>query len=231
LPAYTKWLRALQDDVLARAGPQELDRRAEEAFGFLRDIAAAAAPEGAHLLAQATPQQIAALFAGLEERNREFREEWVDGPPPQVARKREKRMRARIEGWIGAFNAAQDQALLRWSRSQEPTGAAWYESRVAWQAALGRALERRAAGTDFGTGIHTLFTRPETHWTAEYRRLAAANRQRTMEFLAAVAAALDDTQRARLDGEVRSVAADFDKLACAGGAPASGRAPGVPVPG
>jgi hypothetical protein len=225
LPAYTAWLRAVQADLLAGAGPERLDRHVDQAIGFLREIGKALAPEAAALLAQASPQQIAALFEAMDRRSREYREDWVDAAPQEIARRRDKRMRARIEGWIGPLNPPQEQALERWSRSQAPTGASFLDSRHRWQAALRQALERRGNGAAFGEDIRTLFARPETIWNPDYLRAAQANRARTLELLAALAAALDDSQRRHLELEVATTAGDLEKLACTGGAPRLGAVP------
>lgn len=225
LPAYTAWLRAVQSDLLAAAAPERLDRRADEAVGFLREIGGALAPDAAQLLAQATPQQVAAMFEAMEKRSREYREEWVEVSPRDIARKRDKRMRARVEGWVGPLNAAQERALERWSSSLEPTGASFLESRQRWQAALRRALERRGNPAAFGEDIRTLFARPDTVWSPDYLRVAQANRLRTMELLAALAASLDEAQRRHLELEVSVTAGDFDKLACTGGTPRFGSIP------
>lgn len=222
LPAYSAWLRAVQADLLSGAGAERLDRRADEAVGFLREIGAALVPDATQLLAQASPQQIAALFEAMNKRSRAYREEWVDISPQELVRKREKRMRSRIEAWIGPLNEAQEQALGRWTRSLEATGASFLESRYRWQAALRRALERRGEPASFGEDILALFSRPDTVWSPDYLRQAQANRMRTVELLASLASALDGPQRDRLDREVRSAAADIDGLACSGSAPRLG---------
>lgn len=226
LPAYSGWLRRTHEEVRGPVSSARIGERFGQGVDLLRELARAASPHLSALLATLSREQVVELFASLEKRNEEYREEWVDITRRELENKRAEVATRRIESWIGPLLPVQERAVASWSRSLATAGADLLENRRRWQAALRSALEHRGSGERFVAEIGRLLGEPEQTWSAEFALKVRANREASFVMLAEVAAAMDESQRRHLAREVAKTAGELQDLACApGGAPrASGPA-------
>lgn len=215
VPDYAQWLRrAEQRLVEGDLELADLEGHAEQAEVFWRELMAAIAPDAAEILAAADDAQVHELFANFEDRNRKVREEYLEPAQAERHAQRVERMERRLRRWFGPMNPGQRELIEAWSAELAPVAEDWLENRRRWQARLGAALERRAQRPEFDALIAELLGEPEAHWSEAYRARVEANRQRTLALLLDLYKFSTPRQQARLLREVRSLATDFERLAC-----------------
>ena len=216
LTSYAASLREMNADF--QNGPVSRTRLAThqvEMFRYWQALAEQAAPSIVTLLATATDEQRAELFANFERANDKFQAEYVDRPEAARRKAATKAMRERLEDWIGELTIAQRQAVATWSETLELSGSERLQFRRHWQAELRHALDRRDDRVRFAATVQDLLTRPERYWSVDYTQKNARAREQALALIAEIGATLEPAQRQHLATRVNRWAGDFEQLACA----------------
>jgi len=225
---YARDVRAInarfQDGAVS---PARLDPDYDRILAHWDAIRVQAAPRVAALLAGASDEQLAELFANLERENRKLEAEHVDRPEARQRAEARELMAERLEYWIGDLDASQRDAISAWSRAFAPNGLERLEFRRRWQAELRQALKHRDAYDSVPGKVEALIARPEMLWRERYRATREHNRRELLNLLARVGATLSPAQRAQLARRADVWAESFEQLACA---PAPIRSAAAPAP-
>lgn len=215
LPGYVDLLRDARR-LLAR---ERID--AQELAPFLRqgeawwdELRTELMNDAKALLAGLSDDQVAELAAAFERRDKEAREEFLDGSTEARGKAQIARMEKRLRNWFGRLTDDQRALVAAWSQGLHPTTGRWLDERRQWQQGVLDALAVRHEPRLFAERIAALQALA-AGMPAEYREQAAYNRQLTLELLAGVFNTATARQRERLLAEVDGLAGQFDKLACA----------------
>jgi uncharacterized protein DUF6279 len=211
LARYAQFLRQLAAELAqpASAATYESARQSLKEFGA--DLVARMAPDAVHLLTSLSPAQRDQLVSSVEKKSREQAEkELSELTGGSWHAKRAKEIRAQVKRWTGLITAQQTQLVLRGAQSLQPTATDWLASQRNWQDLLREAFsdgDRPPADRVFA-----LFSRPDGHWTAEYRAKSAANGEQILLLLQALDATLTTSQRRHLQRELIELAEELDAL-------------------
>src|SRR5690606_1567191 len=107
------------------------------------DIAVEITPTALGLAQSLSPQQMGELYVALDERNAEQRKEHVAPPLKAQVAARSKRMRERVEQWMGPLRPSQQARIETWARDQGDYNRIWAENRENWLKELRNALYGR----------------------------------------------------------------------------------------
>lgn len=184
------------------------------AEGWWQDVLGVLRPDARALLAGLRPDQIEELAQAFARLEREDRETYLAGSADERNADRMERMEARLKRWFGRMTPAQRERIAGWSAALQPTTEAWLENRARWRTDLLAALEVRADASAFGPRLDALLAPQEARWSAAHRQAVAHNRALTLALLADLFNLATDTQRARLAGEVATLAGQFEAIAC-----------------
>ena len=142
LPEIVALLRSLE--VLAAAGPtaDELHCWLEAAERIYRRQASWAVPPAAAVLLDSSAQQLNHLASELEQRNREYREDYLQEDATARERARIERYTERIEGWTGDLSTGQLRLVEAAVRDMPDLAADWLDYRIQQQQRLLSLLRR-----------------------------------------------------------------------------------------
>jgi hypothetical protein len=178
-------------------------------------------PAIAEILLTADETQVRELFEGFEKRNKEWLEDFEDTSDDELREDYRERMGKELQRWFGKLDRGQEQVLAGWSRQFQPLGLEGLAVRQRWQSRLREIMNTRANPETFQREFAELMTNPAALRTAAYQQRIDHNREATIDMLYSVIRQLSDTQKRHLQQQVDTVAGDFDKLTCSGGALAS----------
>ncbi|MCY1268217.1 hypothetical protein D9M68_491430 [compost metagenome] len=214
LPEYVAWLEQLTQ--LSRQ-PKLTARDVQGQFALVRDaahdIAVEITPTALGLAQSLSPQQMGEFYVALDERNAEQRKEHVAPPLKAQVAARSKRMRERVEQWMGPLRPSQQARIETWARDQGDYNRIWAENRENWLKELRNALYGRH-NADFPGRLTTLLQNPESFWTANYRKAYPAVEASLARLLSDLFNSADERQRNALRQHIGELVADLRGLDC-----------------
>jgi hypothetical protein len=200
-----------QSGALTRAELVAFNNRVEQAWaGILHQ----AAPAIADILVTADEDQVQALFEGFDKRNTEWLEDFEETSEEELRRGYRSRMSKELRRWFGRLDRRQQQALDEWSERFQPLGLEGLHYRQRWQARLHEIVDNRGDRKRFYRDFAELLNDPVSLRTPRYRQRIVHNRDATIDMLYTVIRNLGEQQKHHLQKQVKSVAGDFDSLAC-----------------
>ena len=221
LAAFLAWHRAGALPQYARLGAQAAGRigrglkREDLEWGYdavraqIREALGRAVAEAGELLDALGAEQIAHLERRLEEDNRKFAKERMQGTLEERHQKRVKRNVERLEEWFGALSEAQVARVER------------YSERAPWSAGL-QDSDRRRRQAEFLAMLRAREARQKLaswaqDWEAgrahEYAKASRATRDEYMSLLLDLDRTLSTEQREHAAGRLKRFSALFESLA------------------
>lgn len=217
LPAYARTLREMGQDLTDSSRPvtaATLQTYNTRFMALWKELIQQVAPDITAILATSSDEQIGELFENLEEQNQKFKEKYIDLPPEELSRNRQKRMLKHIKYWISKLNKDQIHMVEQWNAQLAPIGVEWLKNRQTVQAETLRLLSGRQDDPGYQAAMQELIINPEIQRSAEFQHKIDNNTDVTISYLAKLIRTLTADQRARLQDRVESLAADFDALSC-----------------
>lgn len=216
LGPYAALLRGIEADLRrGHIDATELDGHLIRGEALWHELMVAILPDAHALFAALSDAQVAELAAAFKRRNRDARDDFLDGTPAELNERRVARMEKRLRTWFGRLDPAQRRLLARWSEALAPSTAQWLIERERWQAQLLAALAERRQGAAFEARLRPLLLTPEAEWPAPYRAQIAANRALTLALVADIYASASARQREHLFAELDAWAVQFEQRGCA----------------
>lgn len=214
LPRYLDWLQRIQAllDQPRPSAPQ-LAAQLAEFDAALKRITVRITPTAIELLQGLDPQQVAELYAALDEDNREDREDFLEPPLALQISERAERMEQRLRPWLGRLHAGQRARIAQWANDLGEQNRLWLDNRLRWQTELRAAVEARR-GADFPARLTRLLQERESFHDADYRVAYARARQALAELLSDLLGSADASQRERLTHRLRDLRRDLTEQNC-----------------
>ena len=111
LPALAEMLRNLQAAAPLNVSPEQVCALATFLEGRVLEAAGRMLPAAGAIAPALKPTQLEHLTKAWDKRNREWREDWLDGSPQERAEYRLKKLVERAESFYGRLNEAQRKGL------------------------------------------------------------------------------------------------------------------------
>jgi hypothetical protein len=213
LPRYASFLDRFAAAARRPLTREQLESGSEEIESFVRTSITHGAPDAARWLDGLRPQQLDELFANLEKKEQESREEHCSIEPARRREKGVERFIKNVEDWTGRLRRTQ-RALIA-ERLAKTSGdpcldlSAQERSRIEFRA----LVDRHRGQPDFAERISTFMTRPEDRWDPAYARDYAANRAIIFELIADLDHTMSAEQRQRAISRLSQFARNLRKLA------------------
>jgi hypothetical protein len=206
--------RRFRSDDLNRAELATFNDRVQQAWAT---ILQQGSPALGVILLTADETQTRELFEGFEERNSEWLEEFEAMSSEELRDDYRERMSKELQRWFGELDEQQEQTLIVWSRQFQPLGLQGLEVRRRWQLHLQAIMENARNDPEaFQRELAALLTNPGTLRPPLYQQRLDHNRDVTIDMVYRIVQQLSDTQKHHLKRQVKTVAGDFDDLACSG---------------
>lgn len=216
LPIYANWLRQLRDDLQDGLDNEEFDRHQVVLQGYWQLLLNQLAPDLADLLVLASDEQIADLFANLEEKNQEYRQDYVDLPTPELREKYAEFTVKQLNRWLDRVTPEQERLISQWTEQIEVITPERLAYRQQWQNQLRELLAKRQDRNTFTVAFQQFFQSPELNRPAAYQQKLDHNRTVFQAFVLQLDARLTSQQRNFLLRRLDDLASDFQQLAQAG---------------
>lgn len=214
LPRYLDWLQRTRTLLeQAEPSPAALDARLDEIDAALARIGHEITPTAIALLQNLDDEQVAELFAELEQKNREAREKFLEPPLATQIEERQQRLQERLRPWLGRLNEQQQIHLEQWATGLSGHSRLWLDNRERWQAQLRAALEERDSPA-FAACLSHLLQEPQAYYGDSYREAYEQARQATAALFSQLLASADAQQRLRLTQRLDALHDDFSKQRC-----------------
>lgn len=212
LPRYADLLREIAAGVGGPPPAARIDGWLTRAEELGKTVAQRADAPTAALLATLSDAQVQHLIEQIARDRRHRAEKWARRSAEQRRDQQERKMRDRLEDWIGDLDAAQRQRLHQWAQQRKPTtelGLAVYQ---AWNARLASVLKtRRQDG--FQQRFDALFTDDVNPDQTRLDALNQSNRANWVALVSDLGASLSEAQRAHLQHRLRDTADQLQQLA------------------
>ncbi|NJN45542.1 MAG: hypothetical protein HC808_02550 [Candidatus Competibacteraceae bacterium] len=143
LPTYAYWLQTLSLDWQNGLDMAELNAHQALLEGYWQALVQQVTPDTAQLLSLTSDNQIADLFKNLEEKNREYYDEYAVLPPQELRRKYAKFAIKQFKRWLNQLTPEQQQLISLWSEEMELIADDRLQYRRQWQASLEELLKTR----------------------------------------------------------------------------------------
>ena len=214
LPTYLDKIEHLQLQV-RQGSVDEAALRAhyQDAKQAVQAIALEITPTTTRLLRELDDGQIRQLNTALEDERREREKKYLKPPLEKQISERAKRMRERVDQWLGSTSVSQRQRIREWAHTLGPQNQFWLDNRAQWQRALVAALEKRNE-QGFEEHVAKLLQDRESLWTAEYQVAFARAEQASIDLVEDIYATSNAKQRRYLDDQLEGLRKDLSSLDC-----------------
>ena len=163
-------------------------------------LAEAAAP----LLASLEPAQIDYLQERLRERDEDYRDDHLDPDPETRHAERVARLVKRIQRWTGRLDVDQRALVERQVRGWPPLAEGWHDYRRGRQQQLLTLLRSGASDAELRAYLYGWWG-SQSHMPAALQAARGEVEAGMVRLLVEVETSLDDKQRERVSGELRSL--------------------------
>ena len=213
LPQYADFLDAVADAMVDGLTVTELEQFELQARALSGQLIDQSVPYLVELLQQLDDDQVAELFANLEQRNQRYRERYLEASDQSQRRQRAKDMRKFIQRWTGVFDEAQNKRVQQWSKTYHRMGEVFLSSRLTWQKEFQQLLDQRTDRDQFEPALRQLVLRPLQREYPAAQAQYDDNRRLIRELYVDIDRSLSTEQRQLALRRLRSYAADFRELA------------------
>ncbi|QXI37219.1 DUF6279 family lipoprotein [Pseudomonas xantholysinigenes] len=214
LPGYLDWLDRVRLMVANDAVTDDaLRQRTAEARQAIGRVAEQITPSASELLRGMSDAQVAEMRRAFHQDIEQRQKAYVETPLPEQIENRAKRMRKRLEPWLGELNADQRQRVMSWSQALGDQNRQWIANRAHWQQQLVLVMDQRATPS-FEPRLAQLLQRKESLWTPEYRLAFQNSEQQARSLVVDLVRQSSPAQRQFLQQRLGKVRADFSELKC-----------------
>ena len=213
LPVYVKWLRQMRLDVHDGLTRDELNYHSERFEDYWKKLLRQILPDAGMLLSMISDEQIAQLFANIEEKNQEYAEDYIKLSDTELRTKRAERVREHLERWLDELSPQQIAAVTDWSQRFEPNSAETLSYRRQWQAQLRRIMAERHDTNRFQSALGEHLLNPKKSQSVFLQQRRTRNRETFFDLLLRIDALMTVRQRNYLMAKIDDLANDFEALA------------------
>lgn len=213
LPLYVKWLQDFKTTIANQPTAAVIEQNLEQLQDFMRTIRAHAAGELAVLLPSLSAAQRQELYAGMEEKNAEFADEFIHLSREQQLAQYIERTQDRFDEWLGSLTTEQ-QALIKASAEQvRPLASEVLQTRRRWQMEFRRVLDGHKDSDTTTQAMHTLFVNVERLRSEEYQKGMQHNQRVFTQLIVTIARGMTQAQHEYFNSKVDNYSRHFTELA------------------
>jgi hypothetical protein len=213
LPRASRLLRQAGKDVNSGYVTADMiDARYQEMLDEFDQFMLGIVPVAMKLLRSLDDEQVAELFAELEEVNAEMYDEYSGRTAETREKNRNKSAIKSTQKWTGRLSDEQKLLIKEALAKMDDASEQWIDYQRQWQSRFKALIETRPPEDEYRQELTQLFVYPRELHSSEYRARVEANRGILNDMLAELLTGLSDKQRQRMVGELDDYADDLIKL-------------------
>lgn len=213
LKLYADWLRAVRRDVDSRLTAASVERRIAEAEQFWRSLVVKINDEMADLLPLLDREQQRELFLNIEDKNTEFREDYVELDEDERIAANIDRLTEAFENWIGELTDAQSLAVKQSAARLQTTAALRLQRRLEWQQGIRKILAEAGERRQKRARLRRFLTGFEDFHNEAMKQKTDANRAVIVRLTVQLANSMTQRQRAYFSESTDEYIRMFTELA------------------
>lgn len=213
LKLYVDWLRAVRRDVDSRLTAANVVRRIAEAEQFWRSLVVKVNDEMADLLPLLDREQQRELFRNIEDKNTEFREDFVELDEDERIAANIDRLTETYENWIGELTDAQSLAVKHAAAEMRSSAALRLQRRLEWQLGIRKILAEPGERRQQSARLRRFLAGFEDIHNAAMKEITDANRAVIVRLTVQLANGMTQRQRALFSDNTDEYIRMFTELA------------------
>jgi hypothetical protein len=212
LVLYSRFAGQLQQDMRRPLTPALLQERSDSLKQFWHTIMEQAAPDCAGLLLMLDPHQRKALFAALNNKQKELEDIYLCETAARRKDRQYEQAEKPLKRFVGTFTGSQKELIESWAAKLVPLQSLWLENRRTWQKSLQAVLDGDEPEEKKRKLLERLFIEPEYLWTQEYRHAIELNEKSTLAMLVDLLGTLTEKQQQHMQATLETLKEDFISL-------------------
>lgn len=189
--------RLVEDVESAAVTEQQLDERYQQMIAVYDDFMLGIVPVSEWFLLSLSEEQVAELFANLEELNQEMYEDYSGRTAEERRENRNKSALKVTKRFTGRLSDEQKSLITDSLAQMEDASEQWIEYQRDWQRRFRGLVEDPPPSEQFRAELTTLFVYPRSFHSPEYRATVDANRILFNSMMAELLNGLSQKQRSR----------------------------------
>lgn len=193
-----------------------LDARYYEALELYDGLLGGIVPLSERFLRSLSEEQVAELFANLDELNDEMYDEYSGSTVAEREKNRNKSAIKSIQGFTGRLSNKQRSLVTDALARMDDASEEWIDYQRLWQSKFRELVQSRPPAKEYRQALTELFVNPRNLHSEEYRQRVHNNRMILNGMLEELLAGLSDRQRKRAVRKLDGYADMLDELAAVG---------------
>jgi hypothetical protein len=195
LTKYADWLRAAQQHAGAQLTADIVEQHIRESERLWHALAIKINAEMSQLLPLLNEAQQDELFASIEEKNDEYREEYLGLDRDDFISQYAERLTSIYESWLGALSDNQVLHIVRITGYMKNTAALRLQRRLQWQQGIQGILTAEAGREEKSHRLRAFLDAFVDHSGPELDGSVSHNRQLVVQLTVLMANSMSDEQR------------------------------------
>lgn len=211
LDLLAKWQAMATSNTLSKA---QYDSQRDSVLRHWRILIKRLADEMKPLVVTANETQLKEFIQNLQEKNAEFKEEYIENDIAEVREKLEEHLQERYERWLGSLTRQQQSLIRGHSQVLAIFQKAIYTYRENWRELLMTEWQKShdmAAVADF---LYNAVTDRERYWSPQYRLKYYNQRQASEKLTFSILTSLSAGQSAYLKNKLKDLQAQLREIEC-----------------
>ena len=213
LPLYVEWLTKFRADVISQPEAAVLEQDLEQLQTFVRNLRIHAADELSVLLPSLSAKQRRELYAGMEKKNSEFADRFINISREQQLEQYIERTRDRFDEWLGSLTTEQEAMIRASAIDIKSVAGEVLKTRRRWQQEFIRILDGQDQVVTTKQALRELFANLDRLRSKDYQQDAHHNQQIFIGLIISVANSMSKDQRDYFSAKVANYSRYFMELA------------------
>ena len=213
LPLYVEWLTKFKTDVTNQPKAAVIEHDLDQLQTFLQTMRVHAANELSALLPSLSATQRQELYAGMERKNSEFAEKFINISRERQLEQYIERTRDRFDEWLGTITTEQGAMIKASAVDIKSVAGEVLKTRRRWQQEFIRILEGQGKSAMTKQAMHALFANIDSMRSEDYRQAAHHNQQVFVGLIISVANSMSKEQHDYFTEKVANYSRHFMELA------------------
>ncbi|CAM3913589.1 hypothetical protein VA7868_02301 [Vibrio aerogenes CECT 7868] len=180
---YIRFLDQLSGLNPAEISSGEFSSLRQQTLVFTRTLMKQAAPAITRLSETFTPEQSQQFISALHQRHHDLNKKYLFGTAEELREKAEKRIRERLETWLGDLTPEQNQTIRVWINHNDMNSRTWRTWQHKLEAEAQSLMDQRKKPASFQARLNDLLQNTESYYPPGFRRLVEHNQRTSQTYL------------------------------------------------
>lgn len=213
LKKYVEWLRAVQRDADKGLTKEMLRNHVAKLYRFWKSISLKVDEEMVLLLPLLNAEQYTELYSNIDNKNDEFREEYVEVKTKKRITQYTDRIIDNYETWLGNLTEEQEVSARQAAAKLQSTASYRLERRLQWQRSIKRILDTNNPARQKAASLRQFFMGYRSEDNVAMNRVINSNKNIILDLTLEIAHSMTGEQKAHFSDRTNEYIRMFQELA------------------